>query len=338
MHLPSRSYLPSRSFLPRRHLLGAALALAACALPSAHAQGDFPVKPIRLIVPFATGGVTDTSARVVAEKLGQVLGQQVVVDNRPGAAGNIGSQMVAQAEPDGYTLLLGYDGTLVINPLVYAKIPFDPVKDFVPVGKIGDAILIVVVNPKVAATNFAELQTVAKSTAGGLSFGSAGTGSTTHIAGEMLHQRTGMPLTHVPYKGGGQAMGDLVGGTLPMLFTAVAGAMPFIKGNQIRPIAVASRQRAPSLPDVPTFIEAGLKDFEFNSWVSILAPARTPKPVVDKLNQALQKVLTAPEMRERLSMLGIVATPGTSQDHAQEIVRDLEKNKAVVKAAAIRIE
>lgn len=325
-------------FSPRRRLLAAALALSAGVLPTAHAQGGYPSKPIRLIVPFATGGVSDTSARIVAEKLGQQLGQQVVVDNKPGAAGNIGTQMVAAAEPDGYTLLLGYDGTLVINPNVYAKVPFDPVKDLTPVGKIGDAVLIVVVNPKLGATNLAELQAVAKSTPGGLSFGSAGTGSTTHLAGEMLHQRTGMPLTHVPYKGGGQAMGDLVGGTLPMLYTAVAGAMPFIKGNQIRPIAVSSRQRVPSLPDVPTFIEAGLKDFEFNSWVSLMAPARTPKPVIDKLNQALNKVLTAPEMRERLSMLGIVATPGTPQDHAQEIVRDLEKNKAVVKTAAIKIE
>ncbi len=322
----------------RRRLLATALALAACTLPAAHAQGSYPSKPIRLIVPFATGGVSDTSARIVAEKLGQQLGQQVVVDNKPGAAGNIGTQMVAAAEPDGYTLLLGYDGTLVINPNVYAKVPFDPIKDFAPIGKIGDAVLIVVVNPKLGASNLAELQAVAKSTAGGLSFGSAGTGSTTHLAGEMLHQRTGMPLTHVPYKGGGQAMGDLVGGTLPMLYTAVAGAMPFIKGNQIRPIAVSSRQRVPSLPDVPTFIEAGLKDFEFNSWVSLLAPARTPQPVIDKLNQALQKVLTAPDMRERLGTLGIIAQPGTPQEHAQEIVRDLEKNKAVVKTAGIRLD
>ncbi|KQP11800.1 tripartite tricarboxylate transporter substrate binding protein [Pseudorhodoferax sp. Leaf267] len=322
----------------RRRLLGIALALAACALPPVHAQGDYPTKPIRLIVPFATGGVSDTSARIVAEKLGQQLGQQVVVDNKPGAAGNIGTQMVAAAEPDGYTLLLGYDGTLVINPNVYAKVPFDPIKDFAPIGKIGDAVLIVVVNPKLGASNLAELQAVARSTAGGLSYGSAGTGSTTHLAGEMLHQRTGMPLTHVPYKGGGQAMGDLVGGTLPMLYTAVAGAMPFIKGNQIRPIAVSSRQRVASLPDVPTFIEAGLKDFEFNSWVSLMAPARMPKPIVDKLNQALNKVLTAPEMRDRLATLGIVAMPGTPQDHAQEIVRDLEKNKAVVKTAGIRID
>ncbi len=322
----------------RRGLLAAVCALAIGGLPAAHAQADYPTKPIRLIVPFATGGVTDTSARIVAEKLSQQLGQQVVVDNRPGAGGNIGTQMVAQAEHDGYTLLLGYDGTLVINPSVYAKVPFDSIKDFTPIGKIGDALLLAAVNPKVPVTNLAELQAYAKSTPGGLSFGSAGTGSTTHLAGEMLRQRTGIPMTHVPYKGGGQALADVVGGTLPMTFAAVAGAMPFVKGGQIRVIAVTSRQRAPSLPDVPTFMEAGLKDFEINSWVGLLAPARTPRPVIDKLNLALQKVLASPDMRERLSALGIVAMPGTPESFGQEIARDLEKNKAVVKAANISID
>jgi tripartite-type tricarboxylate transporter receptor subunit TctC len=328
------SHLPST----RRRLLSAALALAAFGLAPAHAQGDYPNKTIKLIVPFATAGVTDTSARIVAEKLGQILGQTVVVENKAGAAGNIGTQQVANADPDGYTLLLGYDGTLVINPNVYAKVPFDPIKDFAPIGKIGDAVLVVVVNPKVAATKLSELQAVAKSTPGGLSYGSAGTGSTTHLAGEMLRQRTGMNLTHVPYKGGGQAMGDLVGGTLPMHFTAVAGAMPFIKNNQIRPIAVASRQRAPSLPDVPTFIEAGLKDFEFNSWVGLMAPAKTPPAIIAKLNQALNKVLREPDMRERLNKLGIVAQPGTPESFGQEIVHDLAKNKAIVKAADIKLD
>ncbi|MFD0667166.1 Bug family tripartite tricarboxylate transporter substrate binding protein [Ramlibacter sp. MAHUQ-53] len=322
----------------RRSLLAAALALAAAALPAAHAQGNYPSKPIRLVVPFATAGVTDTSARIVAEKLGQELGQQVIVDNKPGAAGNIGTQIVANAEPDGYTLLLAYDGTLVINPSVYPKVPFDTLKDFAPIGKIGDAVLIVVVNPKVPASKLSELQAVASATPGGLSYGNAGTGSTTHLAGEMLKQRTGMTLVHVPYKGGGQAMGDVVSGVLPMNFTAVAGAMPFIQSKQLTPIAVASRQRVASLPDVPTFIESGLKDFEINSWVGLAAPARTPPAVVARLNQALNKVLATPEMRERLAKLGIVAQPGTPAAFAEEIARDLAKNRAIVKAADIRIE
>lgn len=322
----------------RRRLLGVTLALAAGILPQAHAQGNYPNKPIRLVVPFANAGVTDTSARIVAEKLGQELGQQIVVDNKPGAGGNIGTQMVAKAEPDGYTLLLGYDGTLVINPNVYAKVPFDPVKDFVPIGKIGDALLLIAANPKLGIKTVADLERYAKTVPGGMSYGSAGNGSTTHLAGEMFHQRTGVPMTHVPYKGGGQALLDVVGGTLPVTFAAVTGAMPFVKSGQVDAVAVTSRQRAPSLPNVPTLIETGMKDFEINSWVGLMAPAGTPKPIVDKLSAGLQKVLNDPAMRERLAALGIVATPGTPDAYGREIVRDLAKNKSVVKAANIKLD
>ena len=327
------------SEVARRAVLQAGIALACATIATgAFAQPAYPSKPIRLVVPFSTGGVTDTSARVVADKLGQVLGQPVVVDNRGGAGGNIGTQMVAQAEPDGYTLLLGYDGTMVINPNVYAKVGFDPVKDFAPIGKIGNAVLIIVVNPKLPVHNFAELLAYGKATPGGISFGTSGTGSTTHLAGESLRQRTGIPLTHVPYKGGGQALTDVVGGVLPMLFTAVAGAAPFIKAGQVRPIAVSSAQRSPAFPEVPTLVESGVKDFVFDSWVGLLAPVKTPKPIVDKLSQALQEVLKMPDMRERLTSLGMVATPGTADEFGWQIVSDLQKNKAIVKAADIRID
>jgi tripartite-type tricarboxylate transporter receptor subunit TctC len=325
--------------LPRRILIHAAMALiSGVALSPVQAQSPYPGKPIRLVVPFSTGGVTDTSARVVADRLGQVLGQPVVVDNRAGAGGNIGTQQVAQAEPDGYTLLLGYDGTLVINPNVYAKVPFDPIKDFAPIGKIGNAVLAIVVNPKVPARNFEELLAYAKVTSGGLSFGTSGAGSTTHLTGESLRQRTGMPLTHVPYKGGGQSLTDVVGGQIPMLITAVAGAAPFIKAQQVRPIAVASAQRIPALPDVPTLIESGVKDFVFDSWVGLLAPAKTPRPVIEKLNAALQEVLKTPDMRDRLAALGMVATPGTPEEFARQITADLQKNKVIVKTADIKID
>ncbi|WP_422386440.1 Bug family tripartite tricarboxylate transporter substrate binding protein [Bordetella parapertussis] len=216
----------------------------------------YPDKPIRLIVPFAPGGVTDTGARVVADKLGQRLGQQVVVDNRPGASGNIGTQMAARAAPDGYTLVVGFDGTLVINPHIYRDLPFDPVQDFAPVSKIGDAVLIIVTNPKVPAKNLQDLLAYSKSLPAGVSYGSAGIGSTPHLAGELLKMRTGANFVHVPYKGGGQAMADLVGGTLPMLYTAVAGAYPFIQKGQVQAITVSSRQRLASLPDVPTVAES----------------------------------------------------------------------------------
>jgi tripartite-type tricarboxylate transporter receptor subunit TctC len=326
--------------MQRRSLIAAGMAGGSLlALPLAvRAQAAWPSKPIRLIVPFSPGGVTDTSGRVVAEKLGALLGQQIIVDNRPGASGNIGTQAVANAEPDGYTLVLGYDGTLVINPHLQ-KVPFDPVKDFAPIGKIGDATLIIVVNPKLPVRNYAELVAYAKSLPGGLSYGSAGTGSTPHLAGELLKQRTGIPLTHIPYKGGGQAMGDAVGGTLPMLFTAVAGALPFLRNNQLRAIAVSSAQRAPSLPDVPTLVEAGVKDFVFDSWVGLLAPARTPRAIVDQVNKGLLTVLGAPEMRERLQTLGIVpVTPNGPDDFARQIAIDLEKNKSVVQGANIKVE
>jgi len=322
----------------RRHFLGLAVTLAFCTLPVAHAQADYPNKPIRLIVPFATAGVTDTSARLVAEKLSHQLGQQIIVENKPGAGGNIGTQQVAQAQPDGYTLLLGYDGTLVINPNVYKTVPFHPISDFAPIGKIGDAVLVVVSNPALNIKTVPDLINHAKKTPGGVSFGSAGTGSTTHLAGEMMRERTNMPMTHVPYKGGAQALVDVVGGALPVSFSAVTGAMPFVKNGQIDAIAVTSSKRAPSLPDVPTLNESGLEGFDISSWVGLLAPANTPQPIIDKLNASLQVVLNEPEMRDRLSSLGIVATPGTAAAYGQEIVRDLEKNKAIVKAANIQLD
>ncbi|WP_431514204.1 Bug family tripartite tricarboxylate transporter substrate binding protein [Variovorax sp. DAIF25] len=318
-------------------LLAAALPLALAMGPAA-AQQDYPAKPIRLIVPFTPGGVTDTGARVVADKLGARLGQSVVVDNRPGASGNIGTQMVASAAPDGYTLLLGFDGTLVINPHVYAKVPFDTLKDFVPVSKIGDAVLIIVVHPSVPAKTLSELVAYSKTNPGGVSYGSAGTGSTPHLAGELLKARTGANFVHVPYKGGGQSMTDLVGGSLPMLYTAVAGAYPFVQKGQIRPIAVSSAQRLASLPDVPTVAESGVPGFESSSWIGILAPAKTPQPIVERLQRELHAVVQSPEVRERLASLGISALGNTPGEFGQQIRADLAKYDQIVKAAKVRVD
>ncbi|WP_398491375.1 Bug family tripartite tricarboxylate transporter substrate binding protein [Variovorax sp.] len=318
-------------------LLAAALPLALAMGPAA-AQQDYPNKPIRLIVPFTPGGVTDTGARVVADKLGARLGQSVVVDNRPGASGNIGTQMVATAAPDGYTLLLGFDGTLVINPHVYAKVPFDTLKDFAPVSKIGDAVLIIVVHPSVPAKTLSELVAYSKTNPGGVSYGSAGTGSTPHLAGELLKARTGADFVHVPYKGGGQSMTDVVGGSLPMLYTAVAGAYPFVQKGQIRPIAVSSAQRLASLPDVPTVAESGVPGFESSSWIGILAPAKTPQPIVERLQRELHAVVQSPEVRERLASLGISALGNTPAEFGQQIRADLAKYDQIVKAAKVRVD
>ena len=314
----------------------AVLGLCLCANP-AWAQG-FPGKPIRLVVPFTPGGVTDTSGRVIAEHLSKRLGQQVVVDNKPGASGNIGTQLVASAEPDGYTLLLGFDGTMVINPHVFPKVGFDTLKDFAPIGKIGDAVLILVAHPNFPAKSLKDVIALSKSQAGGLSYGTSGTGGTPHIAGELLKQRTGANLVHVPYKGGGQAMTDVLGGNIPLVYTAIAGAIPHVKSGKLHPVAVSSAKRASSLPDVPTFIENGVSDFEANSWVALLAPVKTPKAIVDKLNTELNAVLSDPEVREKLNGMGITATPGSADKFGEEMKRDLVRYGQVVKSANIKAE
>ena len=307
------------------------------ALPTAaQAQGNYPNKPVRLIVPFTPGGVTDASARFVAEQMSKRLGQQMIVENKPGASGNIGTNQVATSEPDGYTLLLGFDGTMVINPHVFATIPFDPVKDFAPVGKIGDAILILVAHPDLAANNVKELIALSKKEPNGLNYGTSGLGSTPHIAGETLNIVAGSKLVHVPYKGGGQAMIDLQGGSIPLVFTAVAGALPHIQNGRIKGIGVTSAARAPSLPNVQTFIEAGLPNFILNSWVGILAPAKTPPAIIQKLNTTLNEVLTDPEVIKRLDVMGVTAAPGTPAAYGDQIKTDLARYADVVKAAQIK--
>jgi tripartite-type tricarboxylate transporter receptor subunit TctC len=313
--------------------------LFACLLPLvASAQGTYPDRPIRLVVPFAPGGVTDTSGRVIAEALGKRLGQQVIVENKSGASGNIGTQAVATAAPDGYTLVLGFDGTLVINPHVFSTIPFDTLKDLAPVGKIGDADLIIVAHPAFPPKTLQELIAYSKKEANGVSYGTSGIGGTPHIAGELLNQQTGAKLVHVPYKGGGQAMSDALGGQIPLVFTAVAGAQQHVKSGKLTAIAVSSSKRSSSLPDVPTFIESGVADFAVSSWVGILAPAKTPQPIIDRLNRELNAVLATPEMVEQLAKLGIAATPGTPDAFGAQIKADLAKYGRVVKTAGIKAE
>ncbi len=324
--------------LRRTWLWGALAVVVALGLSTGAQAQSYPAKPIRLVVPFTPGGVTDTSGRLIAEQLSKRLGQQVIVDNKPGASGNIGTQMVSAAEPDGYTLLLGFDGTMVINPHVFPKVGFDTVKDFAPIGKIGDAVLILVSHPGFAAKSLKDVIALSKTQPGGLSYGTSGTGGTPHIAGELLKLRTGANLTHIPYKGGGQAMTDVLGGNIPLVYTAIAGAIPHVKSGKLHPVAVSSAKRASSLPDVQTFIENGVADFESNSWVALLAPAKTPRAIVDRLNAELNAVLNDPEARERLNGMGITATPGTPEKLGEEIKRDLARYGQVVKAANIKAE
>ncbi len=321
-----------------RHCVAMLLSvLAGLAAHSAGAQ-DYPTHSIRLIVPFAPGGVTDTSARAITDRLSARLGQQVVIDNRPGANGNIGSEQVARAAPDGYTLLLGFDGTLVINPHVYARVPFDTVNDFAPITKLGDASLIVLAATNLPVKTFAELLAYSKTHPGSLSYGTSGTGSTPHVAGELLKIQTGIDMVHIPYKGGGPAISDLVGGQLPLVFTAIASAQQFVKNGRANAIAVASRVRSDALPSVPTLIESGVPGFESYSWVALLAPAHTPSAIVDRLQRATALVLREPEVRERYAVLGIDPVGNSPAQFAEQLRSDLQKWGGVVKQAGIRLE
>ena len=301
-----------------------------------YAQTAYPAKSVRLIVPFAPGGVADTSARVIAEQLSRRLGQQFMVDNKAGASGNIGTQAVALAEPDGYTLLLAFDGTMVINPHVFEKVPFDTVNDFAPVGKIGDAVLVLVAHPGVNAKNLKELIALSKSQTGGMFYGTSGSGGTAHVAGELFKQKTGANLTHMAYKGGGQALVDVLGGTIPLGFVAVAGAAQHIKSGRVNALAITGTQRISSLPQVPTFMESGVPEVDINSWVGLMAPAKTPRAVVERLNTELNAVLADPEVKEKLKTFGIYATPGSSLKFGDEIKKDLARYAHIVRAASIK--
>jgi tripartite-type tricarboxylate transporter receptor subunit TctC len=311
------------------------LVLSLILVNAAGAQ-EWPQKPLRIVVPFSPGGVADNSARVVAEPLAQRLGQQVLVENRPGASGNIGTQQVAQADPDGYTLLLGFDGTMVINPHVFSKIPFDTLKEFAPVTKLGDATFLLVAHPSAGVRTLGELIEKAKSKP--FSYGTSGTGGTPHLAGEMLAQRTGAKLEHVPYKGGGQAITDVVGGQIPLVFTAIATAQQYVRAGRLVALGVPGAKRSSALPDVPTFQESGLAGFDVSGWVGIFAPARTPRPVVERLHKELAAVLRSDFVRERYATLGIEPVGNSPGEFGEQVRSDLARWAPVVKAANVKVE
>ena len=308
----------------------------ACAAP-AGAQ-EYPVKPVRIVVPFSPGGVADNSARGVSDALSALLKQQVVIDNRPGASGNIGSQLVAQAAPDGYTLLLGFDGTMVINPHVFSKLPFDTLRDFAPVTKLGDAALILVSHPSLPARNLAQFVAFAKKTKTPFAYGTSGTGGTPHLAGELLKQRTGIALEHIAYKGGGQAIVDGISGQIPLVFTAVATAQQYVKAGRLVGLGVPGAKRTPALPDVPTFSESGQSGFDVTSWVGILAPAKTPRAIVERLQREIAAALKTQQVRDRYAALGIDPVGNTPEQFTEQIKADLARWEKVVRAANIRIE
>src|SRR3954462_6342015 len=312
------------------------LSFALCALASVALAQGWPAKSVRIVVPFAPGGVTDNAARVIVEPLSARLGQQVVAENRPGAGGNLGAQAVAQAEPDGYTLLLGYDGTLVINPHVYAAIPFDTLRDFEPVTKIGDATLILVAHPSAGVRTLKELIQAAQTKP--FSYGTSGTGNTTHLVAELLKQRTGTRLEHVPYKGGGQAIVDVVGGQIPLVFTAIATSQQYVHNGRLLALGVPSAKRSSALPEVPTFEESGLAPFDVSSWVGIFVPAPTPKSIVERLHKELAVVLQSSFVKDRYAVLGIEPVGNSPAEFTEQVRADLARWGDVVKAANVRVE
>ena len=315
----------------------AILAAAALTAGSAVAQ-PYPSKSIRLVVPFGTGGATDNSGRALADRLAAKIGQRIVVENRAGAGGNIGTELVAQSAPDGYTLLLALDATMVVNPFTLSNLPFDTLKDFAPVTKLGDVALVLAAHPSLPAKNLAELLTYSKANPDKLSYSSGGNGSTTHVAGELLKQRTGLDMQHIAYKSGGLAVLDAVGGQVQLTYSAAAGSNAHIRAGRLVGIGVSTTRRVGSLPDVPTFIEQGLKDFEAVSWVGIMAPAKTPQAVIDRLHKDIVAVLQEPQLRERFAVLGIEPVGNTPEEFAAQIKADMARWQRVVERAKIKAD
>ena len=315
----------------------AALALCALASPGAVAQANYPDKPLKFVVPYPPGGGTDVIARIVQGKFQQALGQTVVIDNRGGGGGSLGSDIVAKAPADGYTVLFTLSSH-TINPAIFPKLPFDTVKDFEPVGTVASLPQILVVLPGFAAKNLAELVALAKAKPESLQFASVGNGSPSHLAGELLNLRAGIKITHVPYKGGGPAITDVMGGQVPMLWVSIPAAAQFVKTGKLRALAVSTVRRSAAFPEVPTVQEAGIADFEVDSWYAMFVPAKTPKPIIERLNKALNQVLADADVKERLLGQGSEAVGGTADALGRVVTAELAKWARLVKDANIKLE
>lgn len=316
--------------------IAAAIAIFGVIGPAA-AQ-NYPNRPVRFVVPFAPGGSTDTLARSLALKMGESMGQQVVVDNRSGGNGNIGTDIVAQAPPDGHTIVLGYIANLAIGPHLYAKLPFDPIKSFAPITLLAESPNILVAHPSLPVKTLKELIAYAKSNPAKLNFGSASVASVGHLTGVMLNQMAGIDLQHVPYKGSGQAVVDVVGGQIQLMFSGMSSVMPHIKANRLRPIAVTGEKRSPAAPDVPTIAESGFPGFSATAWYGVLAPANTPRPIVTRLNTEILKALAFPDVKQRLESVGFELIGSTPERLAEYLRTELRKWEKVVKASGAKPE
>jgi tripartite-type tricarboxylate transporter receptor subunit TctC len=322
------------SAMPVRSLvLAAAMMLA----QSAWAQSPYPSRPIRFIVPFPPGGGNDIVGRIVAAKLGEGLGQQVVVDNRGGAGGTIGTDITAKAAPDGYTMLVN-NISLAVNHTLFRKLPYDTLKDLAPVSLVGRQPNMVVVHPGVAAKSVRDLLALARAKPGQVNYGSGGSGTASHLATEMLKLMTRTDMVHVPYKGLGPALTDLMGGRLHVIISTMASALPHMKAGRLRPLAVTTAQRSSFFPDVPTMDEAGVKGYEFSTWYGLVVPAGTPRAIVERLNAETRKALATPTVKEQFAAQGLETAPSTPQEFGAYLRAEVAKWGKVIKASGATTE
>ena len=318
-------------------LLAAAAALLAA--PAAFAQGaaGYPNKPLRIVVTFTTGGAPDILARLIGDRLTADWGQPVVVDNKPGAGGNTGADFVAKSPGDGYTLVLGTVGTHSINGALYAKMPYDMVKDFAPVTLLATTPNLLVINNDVPAKTLAEFIALGKKE-GKMTFASAGSGTSIHVSGELFKTMTGIDMTHIPYKGRATAIPDLLGGRVTMMFDNMPSSLPLVKEGKLRALGVTSAQRSPAAPDIPTIAEQGLPGFDAVSWFAMFAPAGTPKPIVDKLQVEVKKIIQSPEVGKKLAEIGLDVVGSTSEELAAYQRAEIAKWAKVVKDSGAKVE
>ena len=313
------------------------LCLAFFALPQFAAAQPYPSKPVRMIVPWAPGGTTDILARILGQKMGEKWGQPVLIDNRAGAAGNIGTEAVVRSPADGYTLLLGTMSTHAMNQFLYAGMTFDPVKDLAPISLVANVATVLVVHPSLPANNVNELVALAKAKPGQLNFASGGVASFNQLCAELLKMTAKIDIVHIPYKGGAPAVADLVAGKVDMLFTGAPVTISHIKAGRLKLLAVTDSKRAAALPDTPTVGES-LPGFEFNNWYGIMAPAGTPRATIDYLNAEVQRVLALPEVKEKFAALGADPTPGTPEKFGAVMAADAEKWGRVIRQAGVRAD
>lgn len=319
-------------------IVAGVIATMAAPAHGADAAADYPNKSVRIVVPYPPGGSNDVIARVLAQKLTEQTGQAFIVDNRAGAGGNVGAELVARSEPDGYTLLLTAPPALTTNVFLYKKMPFDPAKAFAPVSLLATVPIVLVVHPSTGIGSVGALIERAKAKPGTLNFGSSGNGSTNHLAGELLKRRAGIDIVHVPYKGAAPALSDLLGGHIPMMFDNIPALMPHVRSGAVTAIGVAGSTRATALPDVPTVAEAGVDDFEASAWFGLVAPADTPPRVLSQLQQAVKDSLASPDVLKRLSELGAEPSSISGEAFGRFLAQESSKWGAIIEASGAKID